>query len=299
MSKNNIVDANTSPLMFSIKYAPLVHCITNYVTMNDCANALLAIGASPIMGSHILEVEEITRMSDALVLNMGATEYYDSMRLSLEVAKEKKTPIVLDPVGVGASAYRQKQTLEFLERYPITVLRGNASELRALWTEMDKRSSVECPIILPKSEGIYSSRGVDVSEEDKKKSPYYEKIVKELASTYHCIVIMSGEIDIISDGKSLITICGGSALMPKVTGMGCMSTALLGAALGEKNMEREDCNVLMHQCTVLSIGMKRWGYEAEQSLAEGEGLGAFKMRFFDKLSQNLLPLLCSDKLYCK
>ena len=193
------------------RQAPIVHCITNYVTANDCANLLLAAGASPIMADAPEEVAEITACADALVLNLGtpSPRRISAMLTAGEEAARQGKAIVIDPVGVGASTFRQNAVRQLLARFRPTVIRGNLSEIRTLAT------------------GRTGERGVD-AESDCEDG---QALAVRLARAGGAVVVLSGETDLITDGKSLVLVHGGSALQRSVTGSGCMLSALTGAYL--------------------------------------------------------------------
>jgi hydroxyethylthiazole kinase len=196
---------------------PLVNHITNYVTVNDCANITLAIGASPIMADDIRESAEITSISSALVLNTGtlAEQTIQSMLAAGKKANELKIPVVLDPVGVGASKLRNQTVERILHEVKISVLRGNISEIRYI-------AGFEA-----------STKGVDASDADMSSGLEAAcTIVKTAARKYGCTVAATGETDIISDGHRTIMIKNGTRLLASVTGTGCMCTSLVGAFSG-------------------------------------------------------------------
>ena len=188
---------------------PLIHCITNVVTVNDCANVLLAVGASPTMAHHPLEVEEIASHCDALVLNMGAMESYDAMLLAGKAAKKSGIPIVLDPVGASGATYRREQTIELMRQVAPDCIRGNLSEIRALST------------------GVATSMGVDAAPDEQVDLEQLHFLSEKTGA----IIIASGKTDYLVEGKREIAVEGGSPLMSKITGAGCMSSVLLGAFL--------------------------------------------------------------------
>ena len=196
---------------------PLVHNITNYVTVNDCANILLAIGGSPIMADDINEAADITSISSALVINIGTLNErtIESMIASGKKANELDIPVVFDPVGAGASGFRNETTKKILEEVKISVLRGNMSEIKFI-------SGLEA-----------TTKGVDASESDSNTS-YDEAInlAKSLAEKLNCVVAITGAIDIISDGKRVAILNNGTKMLSDVTGTGCMTTALVGAFCG-------------------------------------------------------------------
>ena len=180
--------------------APLVDCITNFVTVNDCANILLAVGGSPTMASDIREVQETAAAASALLCNLGAIDKVESMILGGQAANRAGKPVVFDPVGAGN-----------------TSIRGNASEIRAL---AQRRAA---------------GSGVDVSDADQiteKTLPRTVASARALAVQTGAVVAVSGPIDVLTDGREAILLHNGCATMSRVTGSGCMLTALMGAFCG-------------------------------------------------------------------
>ncbi|MBC2456970.1 hydroxyethylthiazole kinase [Clostridium beijerinckii] len=196
---------------------PLVHNITNYVTVNDCANILLAIGASPIMADDIKEAADITKISSALVINIGTLNErtIESMIASGKKANELNIPVVFDPVGAGASEFRNSTTKRLLEEVKISVLRGNMSEIKFI-------------------SGLGSTtKGVDASENDARTgNDEGVDVAKSLAKKLQCTVAITGATDIISDGERVVILENGTKMLSNVTGTGCMTTALIGAFCG-------------------------------------------------------------------
>ena len=197
---------------------PLIHCITNYVTANDVANLLLACGASPIMADEPEEVEEITARCAELCLNLGPPSRRtipSQMRAGVK-AGELGRPVVLDPVGVGASALRLRTAQELMARVTWTVLRGNVSELRAL------------------AGGQEHTRGVDSGGADAVTEAELERGVafaKGTARRTGTVVAVTGAIDLVSDGEQCVVIRNGRPEMGLVTGTGCQLSALTAACL--------------------------------------------------------------------
>lgn len=211
-----IVDACTSRLGTNLskirQESPLIHSITNYVVMNFTANVLLATGASPVMAHAKSEVEEMVAYSKALVLNIGTLDenWIGSMILAGQKATELKIPIILDPVGSGATKLRTSAARTLLKECNITIIRGNASEILSL------------------TDNNYRTRGVDASHSVDEAT----NIAAELAQTLETTLAITGETDIVTDGKTLFKITGGNPLMAKVTGTGCASTAMVAAFAG-------------------------------------------------------------------
>ena len=198
------------------KGVPLVHCITNYVTVNDCANALLACGGSPIMSDEPQDVVDIQTICGGLVLNIGTLNEYtiSGMHAAAARATELGHPIVLDPVGAGASALRTTTASELLDQYGVKVIRGNMSEMKAL------------------AGAAATTRGVDVNPDDAVTDANLVEsaaFAKALAAKTGTIVAITGAIDLVADAQRAIAIRNGSSVMGKITGTGCMLTCVTAA----------------------------------------------------------------------
>ena len=233
--------------------SPLVHNITNYVVMNNSANALLAIGASPVMAHWVSEMEEMTAIAGALVINIGTLDdkWIDGMLAAGRAAARRGTPIVLDPVGVGATSQRTEAALKIIEECHPTIIRGNASEIMAL---------VDANI---KSKGVDSS----ASSSDALES------AKRLAKDTGAVVVISGETDYITDGKTVNTVDGGDPIMTAVTGMGCTSTALVGAFSA----------VVEDPMIAATAAMAVMSLAGERAAANSRGNGSMQVNFLDEL----------------
>ncbi|MEX0051526.1 hydroxyethylthiazole kinase [Clostridium butyricum] len=243
---------------------PLIHNITNYVTVNDCANILLAIGASPIMADDLKEAADITSIASALVINIGTLNErtIESMIASGKRANELNIPVVLDPVGAGASSFRNETTKRILEEMKISVLRGNMSEIKFI-------AGLEC-----------ETKGVDASESDLKSDSDEGIIVaKSLAKRFNCTVAITGVYDIVSDGEKSLTIENGTKMLSNVTGTGCMTTALVGGYLGA--CETKEDLFIAAVSGIVSMGI--CGEIAEER-AGNIGLGSFHMAIIDAVS---------------
>ena len=243
---------------------PLIHNITNYLTVNDCANILLAIGASPIMADDLKESADITSIASALVINIGTLNErtIESMIASGKKANELNIPVVLDPVGAGASLFRNETTKRILEEIKISVLRGNMSEIKFI-------------------AGLESeTKGVDASESDlKSDSDEGIRVAKSLAKRFNCTVAITGVCDIVSDGEKSVTIENGTKMLSNVTGTGCMTTALVGGYLGA--CETKDDLFIAAVSGIVSMGI--CGEIAEER-AGSIGLGSFHMAIIDAVS---------------
>ncbi len=205
------------------EHKPLVHSITNYVTVNDCANALLAIGARPVMSHAVQETRDITSGSDCLELNLGATEFFESMLISAQEANAKGIPIIIDPVGISGSTYRR----EFLKRlisecFP-TAIRGNRSEILALIKDNKTEIGVDS---VKYNDGLTDDELLKLMCEFCKKDSLNRKKAGLESSV---ILICSGANDKIASATNYSCISGGSEMMSHVTGTGCISSVILGA----------------------------------------------------------------------
>lgn len=210
--------------------SPLTHCITNFVTINDCANAALAVGGSPIMTNDSQEVAEIGNIASAIVINIGQVSQLqiNSIKKSCEHANKSNTPIVFDPVGAGVSNIRNTITKEMVEFYELAAIRGNMSEIKAIVNLIDLE-------IKDNEKKDSAGKGVDVAESDiiTRDNLYTNGlIVRELAKELETVVMASGPIDIISDGEYTFGLENGDAMMPLITGSGCMLSTIIGTYIG-------------------------------------------------------------------
>lgn len=196
------------------KKCPLIHNITNYVTANDCANVVLACGASPIMADEKDEVADITAICAGLNINMGTISKpkIESMWIAGKKANELHHPIVLDPVGVGISKLRRDTAMQFLQEIQFTVIRGNVSEIKKL------------------ALGIGTEKGVDaadcITEENMDEIVAFAKV---FAKETGAIVVLTGAVDIVADGQKAYCIRNGHPMMSSITGTGCQLSAMIAA----------------------------------------------------------------------
>ncbi|MDD5959084.1 MAG: hydroxyethylthiazole kinase [Methanobrevibacter wolinii] len=265
--------------------APLTQCITNIVTVNDCANAVLAIGASPLMSNDETEQREIARIDSSIVINIGTLTKNQiiGMFTSADEANKIGTPIILDPVGIGISALRNDTSLKIIRDYHPTAIRANMSEIKAIAKFVGILENVENIV-----------KGVDVADEDIISSTNIKvngRIVKELAKELNTIIFASGPIDIISNGKNTYTIENGSDMMPRITGTGCMLSSILGAFIGSN----ED-KLIATISAGLSMGIAgeiAGNYCKENNL----GTGSFRTQLIDELYKlNKEEILSKAKL---
>lgn len=209
---DNLIERLSSSLEMLRDKKPLIEQVTNYVTINDCANVTLAIGASPVMADAYDEVDQMTSISDALVLNFGIVSE-SSLKTMIKAGKSanlNNIGVVFDPVGVGATEFRNKSAEVLLNSIDVSIIKGNASEIMSL---------AGC---------IETTRGVDSSIESIKAvdSAIF------LANKYNCVCAVTGEVDLVTDGKILVKIFNGSEKLSLITGTGCMIASLIGSFLG-------------------------------------------------------------------
>ena len=245
---------------------PLIHHITNYVTVNDCANMTLAIGASPVMAEDIGEVEEMVSFAATLVINMGTlnSRTIESMVVAGKKARKMGIPVIFDPVGVGATTLRTATAERIIREVSPSVIRGNMSEIK---------------IIAGFEETI---KGVDsvASAQDG------EQVAQELSHKLSSVIAITGKQDIIAQGDRIVRINNGHSMLAQVTGTGCMATSLIGCFCGATNDWFTGA-----VAGVMTMGLA--GEIAQQSLRAGEGIGTFRIRLFDAVST------MSPKLFIK
>lgn len=236
------------------EHKPLIHCITNPISINQCANVILAVGARPIMAEHPKEVKEITESASALMLNLGniTDVRMDSMQISARAASERQIPILLDAVGIACSKLRRDYACDLLKSVMPTVIKGNYSEINALYHEN------------------YHSSGVDADAALDERA--LDRVAVELARAYHTVILVSGKVDIVTDGTRLVQIKNGTPQLSGITGTGCMLGALAASYLSVK----PDMDAAITACVMLGI----CGQLAETD----RGSGSFMMNLMDALS---------------
>jgi len=246
---------------------PLVHQITNYVVMNETANATLAIGALPVMAHAPEEVEEMAAAAGALVLNIGtlSTPWIEAMLLAGRAANAAGVPVVLDPVGAGATRFRTETAARILDQVDVAVVRGNAGEVATL---IGERAEM---------------RGVDSLAVG---SPA-EEIARSAAAALGCVVAVTGPIDRVSDGERGYRVANGDALLGMVTGTGCMSTAITACFLAAK----PDAPL-----EAATEALAAYGVAAEDAAAGANGPGSFHVALYDGL-YNLDPDTLDDRVH--
>ena len=244
---------------------PLVHNLTNTVTVNDCANALLAVGASPVMADDIGEAADIAALADAVVINIGTlnARTIQSMLAAGKKAVSLGRPAVLDPVGAGASRLRTETALELIRQIPFSVVRGNVSEIKAVLA------------------GSGTTRGVDADERDLASDGLDGAVAaaRALACRTGAVVAVTGPTDIVSDGSRVFAIHNGHPLLSRITGSGCMLSALTGAFCGASPGKVFEAAAAA-LCTMGLAGEQA----AERTLRESAGTGSFRTYLIDSLS---------------
>ena len=231
---------------------PMVHSITNNVTINDCANIILAAGGAAILAQDGREVEEITSHAQALVINMGAVRAQEAMLRAAKIAKRNGRPVVLDPVAAGASTLRREMCSRLLSENLVSVIRGNASE-----------------------DNLQESAAW----------------LRSFSRRTGAVVMLTGAMDVITDGTRTAVVRGGSAYLRRITGAGCMLTSLTGVYCGANP------DILLEAAVTASEVMKHCGETAEARVRkEMEGTASFRTRLIDAVSllnaDELTPNLC-------
>lgn len=236
---------------------PLVHHITNPVTINDCANATLAIGGSPVMATSVEEVADMVNLANALVINFGTIDAltYEAMVIAGQAANKKEIPVILDPVGVGATAFRNEKVADFLKQVDVSIVRGNATEVYAL---IDGKS---------KTRGVDAGELTDITTSE---------LAFEAARKLGAVIVISGEQDVICDGKELATIDNGHLWLTRITGTGCMTASLIGCFAGVTDH-------YFHAAIAGMSTMSLAGEYAKEMLNETDGIGTFRVQLFDAL----------------
>jgi hydroxyethylthiazole kinase len=233
--------------------APVVHSITNYVVMNSTANALLALGASPVMAHAEEEMEEMVGIASALVINIGTLSpaWVRAMFKAAEAARKRKIPIVLDPVGAGATAYRTRTARELIRAVPPEIIRGNASEIMALLEANAK------------TKGVDSTASSDAAV----------AIGRKLHAESGAVVCISGETDYTIGRAGVIRGRNGHIMMTRVTGLGCTASALCGAFAA----------VVSDPAVAAAEAMAVMGVAGEIAFAKSAGPGSLQIHFIDAL----------------
>ena len=238
---------------------PLVHNITNLVVTNLAANGLLAVGASPVMAYAHEEVADMARIAQALALNMGTLNpgVVESMRIAGKAANNAGVPVVFDPVGVGATPYRNQVAAQIAEELNLTVLRGNAGEMSVFLGLNAKVKGVD---------SVTSSDSLPLA-------------MKEYAQRMGTVLIATGPVDYVTDGEHVWKLSNGHPLLATITGSGCLLTALIGAFVGvaDKNSE----TTTYAEACIAAISS--YNIAAERAAKQAHGPGSFQVQLFDAL----------------
>lgn len=243
---------------------PLIHCITNYVTAGDVANMILAAGASPVMADGIREAEDITCLSRVLMLNIGTLreESVDAMIKAGKLAARLEHPVVFDPVGAGASAFRTETALRIVQEVPCSVIRGNASEIRTL------------------AGGNVHSCGVDADVREKLSKENQEQtksMLRSLSRKTGAVIVMTGETDLVVWGDDSCLIHNGHAMMTRITGTGCMLDGILAACLAVSPKTAYFGSAI--------YAVAAHGICGEAAAGLTDGAGSFRQYFIDAMSR--------------
>jgi hydroxyethylthiazole kinase len=233
------------------KEKPLIHHLTNWVTIYDCANIVKVFGASPVMAHAREEVAEMAGIASALVLNIGTltSDFVDAMILAGKSANQKGIPVVLDVCGAGATKFRDDKCFEILDMIRVSIIKGNSSEIARMAGEN------------------VQTKGVDASTVEKN----LQDIARGLAKERNCTVVITGKEDIVADEKRVVLVKNGHPMMANIVGTGCMATSVIGTfAAVEKD------------CVLAAVaGLVCYEVAAEIAAAQTRGPGSFKERFFD------------------
>jgi hydroxyethylthiazole kinase len=232
---------------------PVVHHLTNWVTIYDCAQVVKTLGASPVMAHAIEEVAEMTQIASALVLNIGTltVDFVEAMKVAAKNANKKGVPVILDVCGAGATGLRDRKCLELLNEARIDVIKGNASEVARVTGE------------------IVKTRGVDTTEV----AGDLAVLAQQLATQRNATVVVTGPVDVVTDGKRTYRIANGHAMMAHVVGTGCMAASVIGSfAAVERDL-----------ATAAACALAIFGIAAEVAAEQAPGPMTFKQRLFDCL----------------
>ena len=233
------------------KENPIIHHLTNWVTIYDCANVVKVFGASPVMAHAPQEAGQMAGISSALVLNIGTLteELVEAMKIAAVSANKKGIPVILDTCGAGATGLRDRSCLWLLHETKIDIIKGNASEIAAIAGE------------------DVSTRGVDSGRVETN----MKKLAKKLALQRRCTVVVTGKDDIICNGKKTFIVSNGHPLMSHIVGTGCMAASVIGTfAAVEKDL-----------AYAAAAGLVCFEVAAECAAKKAKGPGTFKEFFYD------------------
>lgn len=234
---------------------PVVHHITNFVTINDCANITTALGASPVMAYNKGEVAEMTALSNALVLNLGTPDFsrFDTITLSGKTANQLNIPVIVDPVGIGATSFRQNGIKQLFNEVSTSVIKGNASEIKTL-TGL----------------GINNNKVID-SEESVDTANI--AVIKSFAHSMNTVVAVTGKVDYITNGTHIVKINRGTEMFTYISGAGCITSSVIGAFCA---VEKD--SFLATACAIYAINIC-----GEKAAKECQGPADFKIKLINAL----------------
>jgi len=232
---------------------PLVHQITNYVVMNETANATLALGALPVMAHALQEVEEMASAASALVLNIGtlSDDWVEAMLLAGRAANRAGAPVVLDPVGAGATRYRTETSRRLLRDLDVAVVRGNSAEIATL-----------------------AGRAAEIRGVEAVGAVAGPELARDAARALGCVAAVTGPVDHVSDGERSISVSNGHELLGTVTGTGCMSTAITGCFLAVRPDDPLEA---------AAEALVAFGVAGEEAAKKAKGPGSFHVALYDAL----------------
>ena len=232
---------------------PIVHHLTNWVTIYDCANIVKVLGASPVMAHAPEEVAEMTGIASSLVLNIGTltVDFIEAMKIAARTANKKNIPVVLDVCGAGATKLRDQKCFELLDETKITIIKGNASEIARIGGQSVK------------------TRGVDAGSV----ASNLEDLAVRLAQNRHCTVVITGKEDIVADDTQCCKIRNGHEIMTNIVGTGCMAASVIGtfAAVDSDYVHTSAAGLVCYEIA------------AELAAKKANGPGTFKEQLFDAL----------------
>ena len=262
-------DAPSRTLHALRERSPLVHNVTNYVAMDLTANALLAVGASPLMAHALEELDEIVAIAHAVAVNIGtlSPEWVRAMHHAAARARAAGKPWVLDPVGAGATRYRTETARALATEHRPTVVRGNASEILALAAAVVGAAGDE----VGGTKGVDSTRGSDEAR----------AAAAALARALGAVVAVTGAIDYVTDGRRTLSVANGHPMMTRVTAMGCAATSLVAACVAVAD---DPLRATAHALAIMGVC-------GERAAASGAGPGSFRVGFLDALHDVGLPAL--------
>ncbi|MGI6401087.1 MAG: hydroxyethylthiazole kinase [Thermoguttaceae bacterium] len=261
------------------EFNPLIHCMTNHVTVNDCANVLLAAGGSPCMAEEVEIAQETAAISAGINLNIGTlhNRMLDSMIIASHQANEMGIPVTLDPVGVGASKLRSSAAAKLLDEVKFAAIRGNMSEVKALAT------------------GSSGTKGVDVAASDAITEENYRALgqaLREYAQKLGTVVVASGPIDLATDGETIYAVHNGTPMMGTITGSGCMLTTLMcGWLAANHKRERPRSALEVAVGTVCAFGVCG-EIATEKTREKNAGIGTFRVELLDAITVAPVETLC-------